>query len=47
MDEFHKKWVKMVDDYVIPFIKKQIFKFIRSKEGMCIIIGIIILFILW
>ena len=47
MDEFHKKWVKMIDKYVIAFINKQVFKFLRSKEGMCIIIGILILLILW
>ena len=54
MDEFHKKWVKMIDGYVVPFINKQVVKFLRSKEGMgiikegmCIIIGILILLILW
>ena len=40
MDDFHKKWLKLIDNYVVPFINKQIIKFLRSKEGMCIIIGI-------
>ena len=47
MDEFHKKWLKLIDNYVVPFINKQIIKFLRSKEGMCIILGILILLILW
>ena len=47
MDEFHKMWVKMIDGYVVPFINKQVVKFLRSKEGMCIIIGLLILLILW
>ena len=47
MDEFHEKWVKMIDEYVITFINKHVFKFLRSKEGMCIIIGLLILLILW
>jgi len=37
----------MIDEYVITFINKQVVKFLRSKEGMCIIIGLLILLILW
>ena len=43
MDDFHKKWLKLIDNYVVPFINKQLIKFLRSKEGMCIILGILIL----
>ena len=24
MDDFHKKWLKLIDNYVVPFINKQI-----------------------
>ena len=47
MDEFYKKWLKIIDGYVVPFIRKQIITFLRSKEGMCIILGMLILLILW
>ena len=47
MDEFHKKWIKIIDYYVVPFIRKQVITFLRSKEGMWIILGILILLILW
>ena len=47
MDEFHKKWLKIIDDYVVPFIRKQLITFLRSKEGMWIIISILALLILW
>jgi len=39
MDKLHKNWLKMIDGYVVPFL--------RSKEGMGIIIGILIFLILY
>ncbi len=39
MDKIHKYWLKIIDDYVVPFL--------RSKEGMGIIIGILIFLILY
>ena len=39
MDKLHKNWLKMIDGYVVPFL--------RSKEGMGIIIGILIFIILY
>ena len=47
MNDFHKIWLKLIDNCVVPFINKQVVKFLRSKEGMCIILGILILLILW
>jgi hypothetical protein len=47
MDDFYKKWLKLIDNYVVPFINKQFIKFIRSKEGMFLILGVLILLILW
>ena len=47
MEKLHKNWLKLIDGYVVPFIRKQVITFLRSKEGMCIILGILILLILW
>ena len=33
MDQVFKAWLKMIDDYVVPFL--------RSKNGMYIVCGLI------
>ena len=39
MENIYKTWLKIIDGYVVPFL--------RTKEGMGIILGILIFLILY
>ena len=39
MDAMFQNWLKMIDEYLVPFL--------RSKTGMWVIIGITFIFILY
>ena len=46
-DKLYNNWLKIIDEYVAPFCREQLIDFLRSKDGMYIILLVVFFFILY